>query len=123
MDAQLLPINFALIHMAFLLLMHKENGKLARNETNLRMGSTNGPSGEKESYRIVMDLYKSIPGVGLRPLVCWDCKFEYRRWILVFCECCALRYSSLRRADHSAVLLKTQDVTLHHWINRLVPHV
>jgi len=29
----------------------------------------------------------------------------------------------MRRGDHSADLLKTLDVTLRHWISRLVPHV
>ena len=44
-----------------------------------------------------------------------------RAWIFVFCACCALRYGSLSRVDYSAVLLKTQDVTLRHWISKLVP--
>jgi len=37
-DEQTLPINFALIHTAFLILTHKEHSKLARNATNLKTG-------------------------------------------------------------------------------------
>jgi len=40
--------------MAFLLLTHKERGKLAKNATNRRSGWTNGPSGEKGSHRILV---------------------------------------------------------------------
>jgi len=34
MDWQILPTNFAIILMAFLLLMHNEHGRVAKNATN-----------------------------------------------------------------------------------------
>jgi hypothetical protein len=44
-------------------------------------------------------------GVGLRPLVCWDYRFESHRWngclSLVSVVCCEVDVS-LRRADHSS---------------------
>jgi len=50
-DGQILPTNFALIHTAFLLLTHKEHGKLAKCGTNWMSGWTSGPSVVKGSHR------------------------------------------------------------------------
>jgi hypothetical protein len=109
-DGQILPTNFALIHMAFLLLTHKEHRKLARNETNWRTSWTCGQEGTKNHTEFwwINNIYKSIPVTarskvwGLRSLACWDCEFEYRRGHGYFLfECCIFRYRFLRRADHS----------------------
>jgi hypothetical protein len=42
-DGQILPTNFALIHMVFLLLTHKEHGKLAKYATKLNVGLNKWP--------------------------------------------------------------------------------
>jgi len=58
---------------------------------------------------------RMVWGVGLRTLACWDCGFESRRgmdvcllWVLY-----AIKYRSLRRADHSSSGVLTKVVCLY----------
>jgi len=84
MDWQILPTNFAIILMGFLLLMHNEHGKVAKNATNWSSGWQVAQVGWKyhTEFWLVNLLYKSIAVTarikawGLRQLACWDCEFE-----------------------------------------------
>ena len=39
---------------------------------------------------------RTVWGLGLRPLACWDCGFEsHRAWMFVYCESCVLCYGPI----------------------------